>query len=161
MKTPSMFLVGAALVAGGLFVASSQPVAAGNHNQNNSKPKPVPIPRKVVKKEPKQEIVPKVVKITPPVQQRIEQPKLPPGFKVKGPGLAPVKLRNLTKLKLLPPMKRKGNRKKNAALTQEGSGENDRESSLASISDERVSQAEVFGSKDSGETRNPTLKPKP
>ncbi len=126
MKTPSNFLASIAFVICGLFAASIQSLQAQkealpvvtnlNANKNNNqKPPPAPVvkkvvPRRVVKAKVKVEAVTPVPKqMFPPVQRRIEQPKLPAGMKRMGPGAASNEMRNLAKLKLMPPMRRKGN----------------------------------------------------
>ncbi len=126
MKTPSISLASIAFVICGIFAASIQSLQAQkealpvvtklNANKNNNqKPPPAPVvkkvvPRRVVKAKVKVEAVAPVPKqMFPPVQRRVEQPKLPAGMKRMGPGAASNGLRNLAKLKLMPPMKRKGN----------------------------------------------------
>ncbi len=128
MKTSSISLASITLVLCGLFAASSQSLQAqkkglpivpivndnaNNNNNNNQNPPPAPVvkkavPRRVVKTKVKVEAVTPVPKqMFPPVQRRVEQPKLPAGMKRMGPEAASNVLRNLAKLKLMPPMKRK------------------------------------------------------
>ncbi|MFK5924238.1 MAG: hypothetical protein QM496_18835 [Verrucomicrobiota bacterium] len=127
MKTSSISLTSIALVLCGLYAASSQalqaqkkgvpivPVVSDNANNNNNNQNPPPPPAAVVKKalprkvvKTKVQVAPSISKqLIPPAQKRVEQPKLPLGMKRMGPGAASNDVRNLAKLKLLPPMKRK------------------------------------------------------
>ncbi len=125
MKTRTISLTSIALVLCGLFAVSSQtlqaqkkglPVAVVNDNANNPnnnpnpQPKPKAVARTIVKKPAaKLQTVPVVQKqMIPPVQKRIELPKLPAGMKRMGSGASSKEVRDLAKLKLMPPMKRKG-----------------------------------------------------
>lgn len=128
MKTSSIYLTSIALVLCGLFAASSQSLQAqkkglpivpivndnaNNNNNNNQNPAPAPVvkkvlPRKVVKTKVKP-VVTVSKQVVPPVQKRVEQPKLPSGMLRLESGATSREMSNLAKLKLLPPMKRKGN----------------------------------------------------
>lgn len=121
MKTPSISLVGAILLSCGLVAASVQPLFAqkkglpvpqvnGNKNGNQNPPPATVVkkvvPRRVSKTEVKVEAIPK--EMIPPIQKRVEQPKLPPGMERMGSGGDPDKVKDLAKLKLLPPLQRGG-----------------------------------------------------
>lgn len=131
MKTPSISLVGAILLSCGLGAASVQPLFAqkkglpvpqvnGNKNGNQNPPPATVVkkvvPRRVSKTEVKVEAIPK--QMVPPIQKRVEQPKLPPGMERMGPGGNQDKVKDLAKLKLLPPLQRGGNGTGNAALVE-------------------------------------------
>ncbi|MFK5924237.1 MAG: hypothetical protein QM496_18830 [Verrucomicrobiota bacterium] len=127
MKTPAISLASIAVIIGSFLAVSPQalhaqkkglavvPVVSDNPNNNNKQnPPPAPVvkkvlPRKAVKTKVKVAAVPVAKQVVPPVQKRVEQPKLPAGMKRMGPGNASKEMRSLAKLKLIPQMKRKGN----------------------------------------------------